>query len=181
MRIKLSLLLFLISIMGAYAQPDQRIAKSPKVNYDWRPGFVSITEITGAAGLSDTQSELSKYYYGITTIAGYQFTRNIKAGAGAGIHFHNDGNLFPLFLDMRFSFNANEVVPFIAGAGGIMLDFGELDDTRVFINPSVGLRYVAANRKAVTFSTGVMVTTGGPQARKSFINFRLGLQLKGKK
>ena len=82
---------------------------------------------------------------------------------------------------MRFSFNANEVVPFIAGAGGIMLDFGELDDTRVFINPSVGLRYVAANRKAVTFSTGVMVTTGGPQARKSFINFRLGLELKGKK
>jgi len=180
MRIKLSLLLFLISIMGAYAQPDQRIAKSPKVNYDWRPGFVSITEITGAAGLSDTQSELSKYYYGITTIAGYQFTRNIKAGAGAGIHFHNDGNLFPLFLDIRLNLNANEVVPFFAGAGGIMLDFSELDNTRVFINPSLGLRYVAANRKAMTFSTGVMITTGGPAARKSFINFKLGLELKGK-
>ncbi len=26
----------------------------------------------------------SKYYYGITTVAGYQFTRNIKAGAGRG-------------------------------------------------------------------------------------------------
>ena len=181
MRTKLSLLLFLISITGAYAQPDQRIAKSPKVNYDWRPGFVSITEVTGAVGLADTQSELSRYYYGITTIAGYQFTRNIKAGAGAGIHFHNDGNLYPLFLDIRFSFNANEVVPFFAGTGGIMLDFNQLDETRVFINPSVGLRYVAANRKAVTFSTGVMVTTGGPLARKSFINFRLGLELKGRK
>ena len=181
MRTKLSLLLLLISVIGAYSQPNQRIAKSPKVNYDWRPGFISITELTGALGLADTESELSRYYYGITTVAGYQFTRNIKAGAGAGIHFHNDGNLFPLFLDMRFSFNASEVVPFFAGAGGIMLDFSKIEDTRVFINPSIGLRYVAANRKAVTLSTGVMVTTGGPNARKSFINFRLGFELKGKK
>lgn len=181
MRTKLTLLLLLISITGAFAQPAQRVAKSPKVNYDWRPGFTSITELTGAIGLADTQSELSRYYYGITTVAGYQFTRNIKAGAGAGIHFHNDGNLFPLFLDMRFSFNANEVVPFFAGAGGIMLDFNSLEDTRVFINPSAGLRYVAANRKAVTFSTGIMVTTGGANARKSFINFRLGFEMKGKK
>ena len=181
MRTKLSLLLLLISVIGAYSQPGQRLAKSPKVNYDWRPGFISITELTAALGLADTESELSRYYYGLTTVAGYQFTRNIKAGAGAGIHFHNDGNLFPLFLDMRFSFNANEVVPFFAGAGGIMLDFSKIEDTRVFINPSLGLRYVAANRKAVTLSTGVMVTTGGPNARKSFINFRLGFELKGKK
>ncbi len=180
MRTSFTLLLLLISITGVCAQPDQRIAKSPKVNYDWRPGFVSITELTGAIGLADTESELSRYYYGITTVAGYQFTRNIKAGAGAGIHFHNDGNLFPLFLDIRYSFNASELVPFFSGAGGIMLDFSEIDDTRIFINPSVGLRYVAANRKAVTFSTGLMVTTGGPQARKSFINFRLGLDLKGR-
>ena len=180
MRTKLSLLLLLITITGAYAQPDDRIAKTPKINYDWRPGFVSTTELTWAIGLADTKSELSKYYYGITTVAGYQFTRNIKAGAGAGIHFHNDGNLFPLFLDIRLNLNANEVVPFFAGAGGIMLDFSELDNTRVFINPSLGLRYVAANRKAMTFSTGVMITTGGTAERKSFINFKLGLELKGK-
>lgn len=178
MKTKLSILLLLSVITGAYAQPDQKVARSPKVSYDWRPGFISITELTGAIGLADTESELSRYYYGITTVAGYQFTRNMKAGAGAGVHFHNDGNLFPLFLDMRYSFNASELVPFFAGAGGIMLDFSELDDTRVFINPSVGVRYVAASRRAVTFSTGLMVTTGGPQARKSFINFRLGFEMK---
>jgi hypothetical protein len=180
MRTKLSLLFLLISMTGAIAQSGDRVAKKPKVSYDWRPGFISITELTGAIGLSDTESELSKYYYGITTVAGYQFTRNLKAGAGAGIHFHNDGNLFPMFLDMRYSFNANELVPFFSGTGGIMLDLSEIDDTRIFINPSVGVRYVAANRKAVTFSTGLMVTTGGPQARKSFVNFRLGFELKGR-
>jgi hypothetical protein len=180
MKTKLSLLLFLLSIIGAYAQPDQRIAKTPKVNYDWQPGFVSITELTGGIGLAETESDLAKYYYGFTTVAAYQFTRNIKAGAGVGVQIHNNGNLFPLFLDMRLNMNSQQVVPFISGAGGIMLDFSELEDTRVFINPLIGMRYVAANRTAVSFSTGVMVTTGGPLARKSFINFKLGMELKGK-
>ncbi len=62
-----------------------------------------------------------------------------------------------------------------------MLDFSDLENTRVFINPSAGVKYVAANRVGVSFSTGVMVTTGGPSARKSYLNFKLGLELKGKK
>lgn len=182
MRTKLSLLLLLISIIGAYSQPDQRIARTPKVTYDWRPGFVSITELTGAFGLGQTADELSRYYYGINTIAGYQFARNIKAGAGLGLHVHNEGSLFPLFLDIRYSMNAQEIVPFLAGAGGIMLDFSNLvDNTRVFINPSVGIKYVAANRIGVSFSSGLMITTGGPNARKSFLNFKLGIELKSRK
>jgi len=180
MKTKLTLFLLAFSTAVLLAQPDPRIARMPKVNYDWRPGFVSITEMAGAFGLADTQSELSKYYYGITTIAGYQFTRNIKAGVGAGVHFHNDGTLFPLFLDVRYSFSAQQIVPFFAGAGGIALDLSSLKDTRIFLNPSVGLRYVAANRTGITFSTGLMVMTGGPNDRKSFVNFKLGLELKGK-
>jgi hypothetical protein len=175
-----SLLFLTIFLATASTQPDDRVAKTPKLNYDWQPGFVSITELTGAFGLSQTSDELSRYYYGITTVAGYQFTRNIKAGIGVGVHRHNGGTLFPLYLDMRYSFSAQEIVPFFAGAGGIMLDFNKLDYARVFINPSAGIRYVAANRTAVTFSTGLMVITGGPNARKSFVNFKLGLELKGK-
>ncbi|HPQ27859.1 MAG TPA: hypothetical protein PLQ82_05230 [Desulfobacteraceae bacterium] len=182
MRTNLTLLLLLTCITGAYAQPDDRIAKTPKVNYDWQPGFVSITELTGAIGLGRIDDGLSGYYYGLTTVAGYQFARNIKAGGGLGVHVHEEATLFPVYLDIRYSFNAQEIVPFLAGAGGIMLDFTNIaDNTRIFINPSIGLKYVAANRKSVSFSTGLMVTTGGPNARKSFINFRLGLELKSKK
>jgi len=169
------------TIMGAYSQPDNRIAKTPKVTYDWRPGFVSITELTAAPGLGLTNDGLSGYYYGLTTVAGYQFTRNIKTGAGAGIHIHEEGALFPLFLDVRYSLSSQALVPFLSGGGGVMLDFTDLENTRVFINPSAGIRYVMANRKALTFSTGLMVTTGGPNARKSFVNFRLGLELKTRK
>ncbi len=182
MRTNLTLLLLLICITGAYAQPDDRIAKTPKVNYDWQPGFVSITELTGAIGLGLLNDGLSRYYYGITTVAAYQFARNIKAGGGIGFHVHEEATLVPVYLDIRYSFNAQEIVPFIAGAGGIMLDFTNIaDNTRIFINPSIGLKYVAATRKSVSFSTGLMVTTGGPNARKSFVNFRLGLELKSKK
>ena len=126
-------------------------------------------------------TDLSGYYYGLTTIAGYQFARNLKVGCGAGIHFHQDKTLLPLFLDIRYSFNAHELVPFFAGDGGIMLDFSSLEYTRVFINPSAGLKYLAANRVGVSFSTGLMVSTGGPSERKSFVNFKLGLEFKGRK
>ena len=180
MRTKLTLLLLAVSLGTMLAQPSNRIARSPKVTYDWQPGFVSITEVTGAFGLGITSDALSKYYYGVTTIAGYQFSRNIKAGIGAGVHFHNEGTLFPLFLDARYNLNAQELVPFISAAGGIALDFDVLDNTRVFINPSVGVRYVAAKRTCLVFSTGLMVTTGGPDARISFLNFKLGVELKGK-
>ncbi len=181
MRTRLTLLLTALAITGAFAQPGQRVAKTPKVNYDWRPGFVSITEVTGGIGLADTGSELSKYYYGITTVAGYQFTRNIKAGAGAGVQVHNGGTLFPLFMDLRVNLNSRELVPFIAGSGGVMLNFEDIvDETRVFINPMIGLRYVAASRTAVVFSTGLMVSTGGPAERKSYLNFKLGVELKAR-
>ena len=181
MRTKLSLLLLLTSIVGAYAQPDQRIAKTPKVNYDWTPGFVTTAELTGAFGLGLVHDELSKYYYGFTATAGYQFSRNIKAGVGTGAHFHNDGTLFPLYIDFRINLNSQGIVPYISGTGGVMLDFKNLaGDTRVFINPLIGFRYIVANRTAITFAGGVMVTSGGPSQRKSFLNLKLGIELKSK-
>ena len=182
MRKILTLILLVLSMGTVLAQTDERIARTPKINYDWQPGFVSITEFTGAFGLGITEDEYSGYYFGLTTIAGYQFARNIKVGAGAGLHVHPDGTLFPLFLDIRYSFNEQEIVPFFAGAGGIMLDFGNLiENTRIFINPSAGLKYLAANKTGVSFSTGLMISNGGPSARKSYINFKLGIEFKGRK
>ncbi len=180
MRTTLSLLLLLISIMGAFAQPDQRIAKSPKVTYDWRPGFVSITEVSAGNGIGVTDVAFSKYYYGITTMAAYQFTRNIKAGAGIGIQFHNDGTLFPLFIDARFNLNAQEFVPFLSATGGLGLNFDNFrDQTYVYVNPAAGIRWVAARKTGVSLAAGLMMMSG-EFTRNSFINFRLGLELKGK-
>jgi len=180
MRIKLSILVLLTSIIGVYAQPDQRIAKSPKVTYDWQPGFVSITELTGAIGIGVTDVPYSEYYYGFSTIASYQFTRNIKAGGGLGIQMHNDGNLFPLFVDGRYSFNAQHVVPFVAASGGLALSFEDmLNQTYVFMNPTAGIRWVAARRTGIVFSAGIMMMSG-EFTRNSYINFKLGVEIKTK-
>jgi len=182
MRTKLTLILLAVSLGTILAQPDDRIARTPKVTYDWQPGFVCITEVTFAPGLGLIDDGLSRYYFGLTTVAGYQFTRNIKAGAGLGFHVHEEETLFPVYLDIRYSMNSQQFVPFISGSGGIMLAFSDLvENTRVFINPAIGVKYVAARKLGVSFSTGLMVTTGGPNARKSFVNFKLGLELKGKK
>ncbi len=181
MRTILTLFLIIASIITL---DGQALAKSPKLNYDWRPGFVSITELNGAAGLMGTAVVYSDYYYGVTTAAGYQFTRNLKALLGAGIQVHNGGSLFPVFLDARYSFNGQEFVPFVVAIGGIALNFNDMEPDPlfhqyIFINPGIGLKYVAASKTAVSFSTGLMVmsATGG---RNSFINFKLGLELKGK-
>jgi hypothetical protein len=177
-----SVLLSFFTVLPLLSQPNDRIARTPKVTYDWNPGFVTTGEITGAYGLGLVFDELSKYYYGFNATAGYQFSRNIKAGVGTGIHIHNDGTLFPLYIDFRMNLNSQELVPYISGAGGVMLDFDDLtNETRVFINPLIGLRYIAANRTAITFATGVMVSTGGPSQRKSFLNFKLGIELKSRK
>ncbi len=174
-------MLFLTVIAGAAsAQPDDRIAKLPKINYDWQPGFVSITEFTAAPGISLTNEPYSKYYFGISTVAGYQFTRNIKAGLGAGVNFHNGGTLFPVFVDARYSFSAQEFVPFIAASGGVALDF-PLANTNLFINPSVGIKWIAVNKLSLSFAAGVMTMIGpGDALRDSFISLKLGLELKGK-
>lgn len=178
MRTKLVLILLLASIIGAFAQPDQRIARTPKVTYDWRPGFVIIPEVTGAFGMGVTDVPYSKYYYGVTTLAGYQFTRNIKAGAGLGFQVHNEGTLFPLFADVRFNLNAQEVVPFIGATGGLGMSLENFrDQTYVFVNPTIGVRWIAANRTGIVISGGIMMMSG-EFTRNSFINFKFGIEIK---
>ena len=181
MKTKLTLILLVISIGTMLAQPGRsKVARSPEYFLDWRPGYVNITELTGGPGLSGTTDPFSKYYYGITTVNGYQFTRNLKAGIGVGIHIHNEGTLFPLFLDTRYSFNAQEFVPFIAAAGGLAMNFNDLAERSwLFINPSVGIRWIVARRTGISFSAGIM-SMAGDGTRNSFISFKLGMELKGR-
>lgn len=181
MKTIITLLLFALSVSSAMAQPDKRIPRNPAVNYDWQPGYVNITELAGGPGLGSTQYPYSNYFFGITTVNAYQFTRNIKAGIGVGIHRHNEGTLFPAYIDARYSISSQQWVPFIAAAGGLALNFSDLENrTWLFINPSLGVRYVAANRTAVTFSAG-MVSMAGEATRHSFISFKAGLELKPKR
>jgi len=165
---------------ATFAQPQNKVASTPALGHDWREGFVNITELTGGLGMNLTYAPYSQNYFGITTVNGYQFTRNIKAGIGIGAHFHEAGILMPLFFDARFSFNAQSVVPFVSAAGGAALSFSDLSEqSRIFINPALGVKWVAASRLGLSFSTGLMIMSGGG-GRSSFIDFKLGVEFKGK-
>lgn len=176
----LTTLLLAASMMTAAAQTSDKVARTPALNHDWRAGFINITEINAGTGVGLIDEPYSKSYFGVTTVNGYQFTRNIKAGLGVGVLAFNGGTLFPLYIDARYSFSAQEFVPFVAGAGGMALSLKDLDgDTRIFINPSIGMKWVAANKTGISLSTGIMAMSGGG-FRDSFINFKLGVEFKGK-
>ncbi len=181
MRTLLTFFLLLTAIGTTLSQPRTKVAAKPALGHDWREGYVNITELTGALGLGNTEVPYSKNYFGITTVNGYQFSRNIKAGIGIGVHKYNGGTLFPLYFDGRYSFSAQQWVPFFAAAAGWALSIDDLNgQSRLFINPSVGVRFVSIPKVAFTFSTGLMMQSGGGESRSSFINFKLGVDFKGK-
>ncbi len=181
MKTYVSILLFLGSFLEIIAQPQENIVTLQRLNYDQAPGFMSITELSGGPGIGLTDAPYARYCFGITSVAGYQFTRNIKAGGGSGLHFHNEGTFLPVFLDARFSLNASRYVPFFGASGGLAFNLSDPEDrTWIYINPSVGIRWVVADRRSASFSAGLM-TMSGKINRNSYINFRLGIELKGKK
>jgi len=92
---------------------------------------------------------------------------------------HGDGNLYPLYLDARYSLSAQEFVPFIAAAGGLALKFSDIGNTWMFLNPSIGIKWVAANKLGISLSAGLM-TMSGELNRNSYASFKLGLELKSK-
>src|SRR5665811_1186650 len=108
MKYLLTSLLLAITVASAIAQTSDKVASTPALNHDWREGYINITELNAGIGLGATNVPYSKSYFGITTVNGYQFTRNIKAGIGVGVQFHNSGTLFPLYLDARYSFSAQK-------------------------------------------------------------------------
>jgi hypothetical protein len=178
----LILLTLTLTVASAYGQLGRKVGRTPAISNDWRNGFINITEFNGGLGLGLTDKTYSKNYFGITTVNGYQFSRNIKAGIGIGLQFHNGGMLIPAYIDGRFNFSSQEIVPFFALAGGVALSPENINNqTRVFINPSFGVRYIAMPKLSITLSIGMMTQAGGLEARSSFICFKFGTEFKGKK
>jgi hypothetical protein len=181
MKYFLSTISILFLCLTAMSQQTEKIAHDPAVNYDWREGFVNITELNAGIGLGTTTALYSGNYFGITTVNGYQFTRNIKAGIGLGVQIHDGGTLVPVYVDGRYSFRSMKYVPFVAAAAGWAVSPSDLTgQTRVFMNPSAGIKYVAWPKLGVTFSAGFMMQSGGAEGRSSFVNFKLGIEFKGK-
>ena len=171
-------LLFLTQLVSS--QELKRLR--PTLNYDWDPGIVNILDVGYGFALPRSSSG-SDYMFGITNITGYQFYSNrIKAGVGYGLHKYSDELLFPLFFDTRVSITSDFFMPFVSFAGGASFSTENFSDmSRIFINPAIGVRWVAMSKTSFNLTGGVILQSGGPYDSEKFINFRLGIEFKGKR
>lgn len=139
-------------------------------------GFVNITEVSGSSfGLSHDGSPNEDYYFGVTNIFGYQIDKHFLAGAGFGFLAYDSSNLYPVFIDLRFTTCFRHINPYLFYDSGILIDFGNVaDGSQMFINPGIGLSWSFSHRIEGTFGAGLMMQMQSNH-RTSFINLKLGL------
>ena len=174
------ILIILASAIRMHAQPQ--ISTSDRIlQSDRKNGFFNSTDINGGIGLGGTEVSYSKYFVGLTSVTGYQFARNLKAGIGLGVSSFNGGMLFPAYAHVRYSFKANSIVPFLYADGGYLLNFSDFsNESRPFADAGAGVRFVVRERLSVNLSGGLFGHFGGVEVKSTFVNLKAGIEFKGK-
>ncbi len=145
------------------------------------PGYITINEVNAGIGLGGTTDDFSKYFFGVTSLHGYQVNEYFMLGGATGFLVYEDGVLIPLYADMRLRFYSSTFSPYISASGGLLINPADVNlGTRMFINPSGGMRYTVNPRLALSGSVGLWLQMGSGVSRESFINTRVGVVYKFK-
>ncbi|MCE5346083.1 MAG: hypothetical protein LLG13_07330 [Bacteroidales bacterium] len=176
MKRSLTLLAVIFLSVSFVSAQNKFTANRPEINLSSEPGYITINEFTAGFGLKDTSVPYSKSFFGFTTIHGYQIDKSFVVAGGTGVHFYNNGTLVPLFIDVRYRIIIDKFTPYAFGDGGLLLDFSAKKDTRLFINPGIGVRYTINRNFAVNLGTGLFSQFG--DLRDSFINLKTGVTYK---
>jgi hypothetical protein len=175
------LLLLNISLLflavSSFAQNHKSIKPVLHLNPD--PGYITYNEFSSGIGLGVTSDRYSRAFLGFITIHGYQVNQSFSVAGGTGALFYNDGNLMPLFADLRYKFLVSRFTPYFYADGGFLFDFVSIDNTRLFANPGLGCQYAATRHLAVNIGTGIHSQFG--DTRATYINFRLGMAFRPSK
>lgn len=141
-------------------------------------GYVNITEFGSGLGLSVTSVPYSKYYFGLTTVNGYQANENLLVGIGLGFHFYNKGYLLPLYASGRLTYpiSGSRLSPYANLDGGLLINFGNSgNENRVFLNPVVGTRYTINPALAFDMGVGILAQKLHEKKRDTFLNLKMGI------
>ncbi len=174
-KILMPVLLAGIFTSSLYCQYSATLA-DPSFRYVSSPGFVNISELNGAFGLEDTLSTNSDYYFGISNVFGYQIDKNFFGGIGVGYYYYDGGYLFPLYLEYRYSYYLKRFTPYFYGDGGMLIhptDFSA--ESKIFINPGIGISRVVSPHLEINLSAGYMIQARSSLTRVTFVNFKLGI------
>ncbi len=169
------LLLSVLFIPVLFSQYSSTVT-NPSFRYQATPGFVNISEIHGGSGSYYCDPAVSKYYFGVTNVFGYQFSRHFMGGIGIGYYQLEDGFLLPLFLENKYSFYLKNFTTSVFVDGGVLIDHSApLDDSKIFLNPGVGISRTVTPNLEISLSSGYMVQNRTPLSRVGFLNFKAGL------
>jgi hypothetical protein len=150
------------------------------------PGYININELTYGRGLGSTDMPYSKQFYGFTTTHGYQFdiyplhiNSSVMGGIGAGMVFYEEGPMFPLYLDLRYSLNFKYISPFVFGIGGLLLNIEDLkEQSMLFINAGAGAKIKINNKLAITICAGPFRQVARDDRQDTFVNLKVGVAYK---
>jgi len=160
-----------MSTYGQLVRPNR-----PNIVLDGRSGYITINELTAGSGLAGHTTPYSKYYFGFTTMHGYQANEIFTIGAGTGLLFYNDGMLIPLYADLRVRLSQSYLAPYLRGAAGVLLNPDQFNaGTRMFIEPGAGVLYSLSRKMAVNLSAGLKIQMAPNISRASFLSVKLGL------
>jgi hypothetical protein len=149
---------------------------NPTYKYVADPGFVNISELNGAIGLSDTIGLNAKYYFGVSNVFGYQIDRNFFGGIGIGVYIYDEGQLIPLYLEYKYSHYLKNFTPYFYADGGALFSPTDFkSESKIFINPGIGISRAISPKFEGIFSVGFMVQSQSSLERVFFINFKAGI------
>lgn len=177
MKVKFSLISFFLITTAVVTAQYKVLPNRPFTTLNSAPGFVTINEVNFGLGLSGMTYPFSKHFAGVTSVNGYQVNKNIFFGGGIGVYFYESGPLVPLFLDFRYSFNISSITPYVFGDGGLLLNFADLNTTKLFLNPGLGARYAVNRSVAINIGAGILAQVDGT-VRESFLNLKAGIVYK---
>jgi hypothetical protein len=137
------------------------------------PGYITINELSTGFGLGKTGPDYSKFFFGFTTIHGYQINKRCTTSGGTGILFYDGGALLPLFIDVRFRFDLKPVTPYLWNQEGVLINFSDFQDSKIFVALGGGGQYAFSKNFAANLGIGGMIQSSG--LRDSFFVVKGGV------
>ncbi len=124
-----------------------------------RSGFVNITEAGVLLGKSVNGEEA---HLSLQSINGYQFGDYLSVGVGLGVDMFEDGNVFPIFADVRgYLMGDRNVSPYVYGDVGYGFTSADeienyTDSQRggIVYGAGIGIQVYKSNRLAWVWNIG---------------------------
>ena len=145
----------------------EKITKEKVVSETSKVRYTNLTQLSVGKKPFD---ELSQgVLFGIETINGIAFNPYVSLGFGIGANdYTNVALMMPVFLDLRFTFNNQNIAPYLALDFGYSSSFDKYYGGGGMFNLSFGLKIKTAPRSAIIAGVGLLLQNYSEQQSLHF-------------